>query len=376
MREPRDLRGVRLAGFALLLAGTLGGAFPPSAAASPRGGPAWRPASSLLYPVYFGVAATSASNVWAVGQYQSGTVNRTLIAHWNGTAWRQVPSPNPDPAGDTLSAVAATSAASAWAVGEANGHTLILRWNGTTWRRVAAPDGGNMASVAATSATSAWAVGIGGPGGSQTSIEHWNGRAWQLVRSPVTIGQLDGVAATSATSAWAVGFSGNWQTSHALVLHWNGRAWAQVRSPDPAGSGNLYSVAATSAASAWAVSGAAQQAIGVNATVTDHWDGRAWTRVPSANPVPGGAILMGVAAYSATGAWAVGTDTDFAYSWENTIEHWNGRTWAVVPSPVQDGSLYAVTAISAASAWAVGSGDSGALILHWNGTRWTGVTFP
>ena len=26
-------------------------------------------------------------------------------------------------------------------------------------------------------------------------------------------------------------------------------------------------------------------------------------------------------------------------------------------------------------AWAVGSGDAGAIIEHWNGTRWTGMTF-
>jgi hypothetical protein len=34
-----------------------------------------------------------------------------------------------------FSGVAATSATNAWAVGgTANGHTLILHWNGTTWK--------------------------------------------------------------------------------------------------------------------------------------------------------------------------------------------------------------------------------------------------
>jgi len=41
-----------------------------------------------------------------------------------------------------------------------------------------------------------------------------------------------------------------------------------------------------------------------------------------------------------------------------------------VDSPLADGALYAVTALSARDAWAVGSG-SGALIEHWNGTRWS-----
>jgi len=30
------------------------------------------------------VAATSATNAWAVGSYNTGTANQTLILHWNG----------------------------------------------------------------------------------------------------------------------------------------------------------------------------------------------------------------------------------------------------------------------------------------------------
>ena len=41
------------------------------------------------------MAATSASNAWAVGGYGSILASKTLIVHWNGTAWKQVPSPTP-----------------------------------------------------------------------------------------------------------------------------------------------------------------------------------------------------------------------------------------------------------------------------------------
>ena len=84
-----------------------------------------------------GVAATSASDAWAVGTDGSNT----LIAHGNGTAWKQVPSPNPAAPVHTLAGVAATSTTNAWAVGNtsaANGtnpKTLIARWNGTAWRQ-------------------------------------------------------------------------------------------------------------------------------------------------------------------------------------------------------------------------------------------------
>src|SRR6516164_6480528 len=62
---------------------------------------------------FFGVTALSACNVWALGHAD----NSTLILHWNGTAWAQVPSPSPG-AGNDLSGVDAVSATSAWAVGE------------------------------------------------------------------------------------------------------------------------------------------------------------------------------------------------------------------------------------------------------------------
>ena len=32
-------------------------------------------------------ACTSASNCWAVGEWGSPTGPRTLIEHWNGSAW-------------------------------------------------------------------------------------------------------------------------------------------------------------------------------------------------------------------------------------------------------------------------------------------------
>jgi hypothetical protein len=39
------------------------------------------------------VDATSATDAWAVGGYSSGSASGTLILHWDGTAWTQVPSP-------------------------------------------------------------------------------------------------------------------------------------------------------------------------------------------------------------------------------------------------------------------------------------------
>jgi len=88
-----------------------------------------------------GVAAVSASNIWAVGSYYAGSAkaDQTLIEHWNGTSWSVVKSPNVGSSRNYLRGVAAVSANNIWAVGF--GHpsrtsadqTLIEHWNGTSW---------------------------------------------------------------------------------------------------------------------------------------------------------------------------------------------------------------------------------------------------
>ena len=115
--------------------------------------------------VLSGVDATSATSAWAVGS----SAAKTLILHWDGTAWKQVPSPSPAGTnGSVLSGVDATSPASAWAArSHSNGSTdktLILHWKGTAWTKVASPNPSPFANplfgVAATSPADIWAVGI------------------------------------------------------------------------------------------------------------------------------------------------------------------------------------------------------------------------
>jgi hypothetical protein len=144
------------------------------------------------------VTATPATGAWAVGDYNGSQGDGTLIARWNGTAWRKVPSPNPGSLHyDTLAAVAAASATSAWTVGYYQAGltdlTLIARWNGTSWAKVPSPN-------------------PGGTGSADSNL-------------------LQALAVTSATSAWAVGSYSRGPTGRTLILHWNGTAWHQTPSP-------------------------------------------------------------------------------------------------------------------------------------------------
>ncbi len=221
----------------LLAAGAAAGVAPARAAIAAGPGAAGRAAAVPVSGILNGVAAVSARDAWAVG---TADPLGTLIGHWNGAAWRRVPSPAAKHG--RLFAVAAVSTRDAWAVGTDLGRALIVHWNGAAWHRVRAPSPSGdtiLQGVAAVSARDVWAVGT-------TGILHWNGSAWRQVRAPGGTGAgLTAVTATSARNAWAVGAVG--------ILRWNGTAWTRVRHPGFA-RGSLYGVTATSAANAWGLS--------------------------------------------------------------------------------------------------------------------------
>src|SRR5712692_3172336 len=85
-----------------------------------------------------GVAAVSASDVWAVGTHGSSSGNRALTERWNGSSWSIVKSPNAGTSFNSLKSVAVASTSDIWAVGdyssgEGYAQTLTERWNGSSW---------------------------------------------------------------------------------------------------------------------------------------------------------------------------------------------------------------------------------------------------
>ncbi len=338
----------------------------------------------------YGVAAVSASDVWAVGLSGGG-----IILNYNGSTWTET-----QPTGDQgfFWGVAAPSANSAWAVGGTDwsgSEPMIYQWNGTSWTEQtvpAPPSGGFLDSVTVISATDAWAAGQtgGGPGngqgaGDRTLIYHWNGTAWTQVPCPTPApgGGLSGISGTSANDVWAVGWTGtssNDGTLRTLILHWNGMKWSRVPSPSdaPGVRVRLSAVAALSASNAWAVGDQHEDSNRLVFIV--HWNGKDWTAVHSPTP-RNGADLLGVSALSARDIWAVGqTSHDGACHpryCAPAIVHWNGSRWSVVPDPPGLPGHYlnlfwSVAAISPSDAWAVGTTDyETTLESQWNGHAWS-----
>ncbi len=233
-----------------------------------------------------GVTAVSATDIWAVGGTSPiGRGNTgTLVEHWDGTSWSIIPSPNLGN-NSKFFGVAAVSASDIWAVGSDNSMSLIAHWDGSQWNIVPSPtSAGILNSVTAISTNNAWAVGMTGylpP--SASTIAHWNGSQWSIVQHPdppyrrVT---LHGVAAASATDIWAVGNYG--QTNFfndTLIEKWNGKKWNIVPGAPTSGDVSLNAVAVVSANNIWAVGSAVGQ------TLTEHWNGNTWSIVPS--PAPG-----------------------------------------------------------------------------------------
>ena len=130
-------------------------------------------------------------------------------------------------------------------------------------------------------------------------------------------------------------------------------------------------------------------------TLVEHWDGTAWSVVPSPTPSgPGvaGAILSSVSCTSASSCMAVGYATDSGgNNLTDVIEQWNGSSWTIIPAAATGQAfdqLISVQCPSATNCWAVGNagpvaqmsnflpifpgaiGDQG-LIEHWDGSTWS-----
>ena len=308
-----------------------------------------------------------------------------------------VPTPNQNSINNQLFAAAASSPNDIWAVG----HTVI-HFDGNEWSVVPAPGVGDgnlsngLLGIVDISPTLAWAVGNVSQVGHhlmppQQVIEQWNGTKWNVFPGPKfppnSQAILAAITSTSANDIWAVGEFGEGQFAFELFEHFDGTAWTakviQVKNGQ-----EMFGVSADAPNDAWAVG---QQSGDPIKTFATHWDGTNWTSVKTPNVGTGNGHLNAVLALAPNNVWAVGLSTPTGAQQSATqtlIEHFDGKSWSVVPSPnvgtgdFQSNQLLGLTANSPDDIWAFGSFISPdglrtmTLVLHWDGTSWTIVSSP
>ena len=340
-----------------------------------------------------------------------------------------VPSPNvslgapPVPTGNQLTAVAAASASSVWAVGSYNSgtaaapldQTLIEYFNGLSWMVVPSPNQLNVSgaatqnellAVSADSPTDAWAVGYyvdlnnyGYPV-DQLLVEHYNGTSWSLSTAPPmqTLGprasqnQFFGVVALSPTDVWATGEYHNGSMPTTLIEQFNGTSWNKATSLNPGSTADVLQSITTDGAGNLYAAGYQQATGGVNQTLIERYNGTSWSLATSPDTSATAANqLTGISADSPTDVWAAGSFTGGTVTApvnQTLIEHYNGTTWSLVTSPDTGATvvnqLSGISADAPTDVWAVGSFTAGTvtapfnqtLIEHYNGTAWSVVTSP
>ena len=223
------------------------------------------------------------------------------------------------------------------------------------------PDGYEIdGGVAAQSPTDAWAAGGDGLN-APSFIERWDGAQWSLSWqapqdnvSPWSLA-LNGVAAAAPSAAWAVGGSG--YRIHPVIMSWNGSSWRTDHTPTLPHEGSLYAVAAVAPNDAWAV-GAMWKHLR-SWTLVEHWNGSSWQVVPSPNGGP-----------------------------STLVRTTKGSGVPSGREPLSVSTLATIAVISPDDIWAVGGYDRALpsrtergtyrpdyrvslLNEHWNGTKWT-----
>jgi hypothetical protein len=323
-------------------------------------GGVWTPRASPVGVNLNGVAMSSPTNGWAVGD--SGTIVRTT----DGNTWA-----GPVSAGTTtnhLRSIVLLGSSEAWAVGDADstGATVL---HGTsldstpTWVRlpvnqVATPLGLNSVTFA-TSGGNIWSVGKAGVAAfCLKDCGSTSGAIWSTNTSPNPI-ELDSVFMVSDSDGWAVGAADPSDpiSGKPTVLRWDGGSFSWTRAPFVAPLINptsLNSVYLSGGSSGWAVGGTPTPA-----PSTLWWDGNQWNGKPVGSPCL--CTLYSVYMVSDSNSWAVGSVGTIMHSASA------GGSFMIAPSSLPGATYKSVffdPSSGGMSGWAAGTNAGNAVIVH------------
>jgi len=265
-------------------------------------------------------------------------------------AWALVPVPAAGADHHEILALSGLGDEECWAVGESIDHdtggtvAFALHRSGGQWASVpplVSPSTGVMRSVAEIAPDDVWAVG-----GIETALAfHFDGTAWSAQPLPQpglfdAAFAVDDVLAIAADDVWAIGQSGAGSELTTAAWHWDGSAWSVVPTPPVSdGLGGFFpsSLASISMAGDGALVAVGEFRIGKTwLPLAMSWDGTAWTLMFPPASAFGDGRLRSVSATSMQDIWAVGTCFDAnrtpggGYACAFAL-HFDGLEWSEVP---------------------------------------------
>jgi len=342
------------------------------------------------------VDALSDQDVWVAGEHRVKLVNGSinffpLLEHWDGARWRRLSPPIGLKQQAFLWDVAAVSTDDVWVVGATESKSdehfadtsLLAHWDGAAWKTFPKPAPpaaySRLTTITAIAADDVWAIGTMAAqpfeyvSPQRLYAEHWDGTRWSLRLLPIRSASIqaeDGFAAVDSDSTgpddvWIVGTRDTAASENfPYTAHWNGRRWTVVQDasnlrcrPD-----GFDAVVDIDEQNVWAVAQSwAGKECGLASPPVEHWNGTRWRTGPGiAKPEAG---LNDINGSSANDVWAVGYGAGSAA----LVEHWNGTGWTKVAPPAQPNVLYSVAVPAEGDVWAVGEGGSNNLtdVVAW-----------
>lgn len=175
------------------------------------------------------------NEAWLINSYplpvdpQTGNqFNQSMVLHWDGSGWMQVPLPAEAQPVANLVSLWATASNDVWMGGDIiqpqvtqNGH--LFHWDGTTIRAVDfGPFQGTRQFIMGIWASASNDVWVAGGSAIGAKLSHYDGSAWTEIGIPTAQGDFTGVWGWCASSLWAISNGGIW--------HYDGTIWSQSSS--------------------------------------------------------------------------------------------------------------------------------------------------
>ena len=180
------------------------------------------------------------------------------------------------------------------------------------------------------------------------------------------VGSIGSLSADKETDIWAT------SVTNSVSLHFNGTSWVRV---PMAKASRVNKVAVLSSSNVWAVG----QQTNDKFSQIQHFNGTVWSVVSSPH-FTNGESLNSLKAISANNIFAVGASVDSLNNPTPLIEHFDGTKWSIVPLPrITGGQLTDIAFVSPTDVWVVGAvsgATPAALTMHFNGLQWTRVPAP